>query len=368
LKISQLIGREDFFKILENTLKENSFFRRIVKTGNESDFSSYNELNIIFNNDYSQDAVFELTSEYKRSKSRAKEIVQKVYVYMVIKSWFRKVLSNRKLKLDSSFKNYAIIGGNHRIRLFDRELEKIYVLLKSGENSKFVRNDIDARFNNSIFYAPKILEYGSDWLIESYIRGTPLNRLDSKTQERATNSIIKTHLNYLLNPTRKKLSLDIYLSAVKKEILDLVELIIKDNPKGHIILKWMIEIEERLLNLGLTSIDVCMTHGDFQLGNIRISESGEPYVLDWEASDTRFYLYDLFVILGGIRTGVSFENSFEGFLKKINGFDKSWVRYSPYFIKAIFSIEELKFNLYEDVSVSYFQQGNKSLKFMESIV
>lgn len=368
MKISQLIGREDFFKILEYTLKENSFLRRIKKTGNESDFSSYNKLNIIFNNDYSQDVVIELTSEYKRSKSRAKEIVQKVYVYMVIKSWFRKFLSNRKLKLDSSLKNFAILGGNHRIRLIDGNLEKIYVLLKSGENSKFVRNDIVARFNNNIFYAPKILEHGCDWLIESFIRGTPLNRLDVKTQERATNSIIKKHLNYLINPTRKELALDIYLSAARKEISDLVELIIKDNPEGFNILNWMIEIEERILNSGLTSIDVCMTHGDFQLGNIRISETGEPYVLDWEASDTRFYLYDLFVILGGIRTGISFENSFEGFLKKINGFDKSWARYSPYFIKAIFSIEELKFNLYEDVSVSYFQQGNKSLKFIESIV
>lgn len=359
--------RENFFKILDDTLRDNSFSLTFKRKELPIEFSSYDKLNIIFHDDYSQEALDKLTAEYKRSNNRIKEVFQKLYVFTAFKTFLKTFFVNKSIQLDSSLRDFAIVGGNHRVRLFAENLESICVLLKTGENRKFLVNDVKLRIDNSVSYAPKVLEYGNDWLIETFVSGTPLNRLGKEAQEDATRSIIHKHLDELLLPTKKEINLSEYFSLIYEEINALLEIAAREGQPILGISKWLKDIGNQLIALGTSSVEVCESHGDFQQGNIRVSDSGEIYVLDWEASDTRFYLYDLYVILGEVRTGVPFEISFERFVNNIGYYEDSFSKYSKSFLKMVLCVEELRFNLNEDVSANYFSQGAKARRFLKSI-
>ena len=105
-----------------------------------------------------------------------------------------------KINLDKDFKNYLILGGNHRLRLFYGELKDSIVILKSGENQKFIKNDIAIRTENNLSYAPKIFDSENDWLREEYFNGIPFNRIESEERKgNLRDVIINNHFRINFN-------------------------------------------------------------------------------------------------------------------------------------------------------------------------
>ena len=110
------------------------------------------------------------------------------------------------------------------------------------------------------------------------------------------------------------------------------------------------------------SVLISATHGDFQKGNMRISNN-EINVLDWESVDDRFYLYDLFVFYGGVREGndiqksilIFFETVPESFLK-VNNLNK-----------ILLSLEELRFHINESISNNYFKTRDKLFSVLKEV-
>tara|TARA_B100000787_G_scaffold160135_1_gene138909 strand:+ start:428 stop:1270 length:843 start_codon:yes stop_codon:yes gene_type:complete len=269
--------------------------------------------------------------------------------------------------LPSHIKNYGVVPGNHRIRLFESSLKEIIVLLKNNESAKFIKNDIDSRFNNSLSYTPKILSFGSDWLIEEFIKGVPFNRVKNNKSIKALEILISLHTKELIDKNKENISIDKYLNKCKKELYLLVEIIEENNPIKKEILSGLENLLSNILSHNIIEIETSTTHGDFQEGNIRINSKNELYVLDWESADNRFYLYDVFVMLSSIRTGIGLDKAFELFFQKVDEHQIKIDRYSKTSLIMLLCFEELRFHFNEDISSNFLSPGVNSKKTLNKI-
>lgn len=361
MKISQLVLRENFYVILENTISKNSFFLNFPKNEKKIEFKSFQYLNIIFETGLSGTCRNALVHEYTLRQSKIKSLMQKTYVFFAFLPLVNVLFVHKRLKFSNNLRKYAIVGGNHRIRLFNDDLKSINILLKEGENPKFVTNDIESRKKNNLKYAPGIIAYGDDWLVEEFISGIPFNRIrDEVLLMNSFDLIVNQHMKEFIYKTRTTLSNDKYLQTVSKEMFSQIELIQSDadlKVKLLSTVKSLIhELEKEKLNL----IDISMTHGDFQKGNMRITPGNETIVIDWEAADNRFYLYDLFTILSGLREGQTLKKGLSLFFENAGRYDDGINNYSKKVVMLLLCTEELRFYLNEDISLNYFQTGIKS--------
>ena len=366
MKLSQLILREKIYNIISKTISTNSFFKDNFDEKNIV-FNCFKHLNIILNKSLNDNVKDTLVFEYSISKSFFKQFLQNIYIKIIFLPIIRNLFSDKRIMLPSHLKNYGVVPGNHRIRLFESSLKKIIVLLKNNESAKFIKNDIDSRFNNSLSYTPKILSFGSDWLIEEFIKGVPFNRVKNNKYNKALEILISLHNEELINKNKKNISIDKYLNKCKKELYLLVEIIEENNPIKKEILSGLENLLSNILHLNITELETSTTHGDFQEGNIRINSKNELFVLDWESADNRFYLYDAFVMLSGVRTGIELDKAFELFFKKADKYQIKIDRYSKTTLIILLCFEELRFHFNEDISSNFFSPGVNSKKTLNKI-
>lgn len=147
MKLSQLLIREDFYTIIGKTIRSNSFFINI-DNAEHVQFKSYKFLNIILHKSLESNVRWALIFEYTLSKSKIKQFLQNIYIRIIFLPGISELFCDRSIRLPSYISEYGVVPGNHRIRLFESSLNKITVLLKYNEASKFIKNDIEARFNN----------------------------------------------------------------------------------------------------------------------------------------------------------------------------------------------------------------------------
>lgn len=373
MKLSQLLLREKFYDIMSKTISSNSFFKDNIDEKNVV-YNCFKHLNIIFNKSLNDNVKDALVFEYSLSKSTSKQFLQNIYIKIIFLPIIRNLFSDKRIMLPSHIMNYGVVPGNHRIRLFESSLKEIIVLLKNNESAKFLKNDIDARFNNGLSYSPKILSFGSDWLIEEFINGVPFNRVKNNKYNKALEILISLHTKELINKNKKSISIDKYLNKCKKELYLLVEIIEENNPIKKEILSGLENLLSYILSHDITEIETSTTHGDFQEGNIRVNSKNELFVLDWESADNRFYLYDTFVMFSGIRTGIQFEKAFKLFFHKVDEHKIKINNYSKSSLVKLLCFEELRFHFNEDISENFFYPGinsknivNRLNKFLEHI-
>jgi hypothetical protein len=364
MRISLLEEREDFDEILKETLEKSSFFKNCKNEKGEKYFVN-KYLNFIASNSLSKDVFQTLINEYSSSLIWWKKGLQSVYVKLATSKFFRSFFAQRSITLSEDFKEYLILGGNHRLRLFYGELKDSLVILKSGENLKFIKNDIAIRTEHDLTYAPKVFDSGDDWLREEYFNGIPLNRLESKERiEKLTNQIVKSHSEQLLLPSSKSTPLKEYIQFIQKEISDLInnKRLIVNNDVVILIQKVCNLLFEKLSN---HNVEMSWSHGDFQAANILVRDKYYK-VIDWEASNKRFYLYDVFTLLSKIRSGISLTEAIEN-LKRVN--EKiNRVNSENEDEITLLLIEELRFHINEDFSENFYSSGKKTEKLCQSII
>lgn len=364
MRISLLENREDFYRILRTTLEETTFFKN-RKGLKEKRYYVNKYLNFIASKSLPVSVFQTLINEYSSSLTWWKKGIQLVYVKLATSKFFRSFFAQGNIWLPEDFSEYLIVGGNHRVRLFYGELKFSIVILKSGESQKFIDNDIAVRTENNLSYAPQIFDSDIDWLREEYFNGIPFNRLESdKKQENLHKVIIKNHFEELLSPTSKEVPLKEYIQFVKTEIFDLLS---NEKLKVNKDLSEMINkvFETLLTKLSNNVVQISWSHGDFQAANILVSE-GNYKVIDWEASNKRFYLYDVFTFLSKIRTNISLALAIDNFKKSIKELENVYTGTEDKIILLL--IEELRFNINEEFSENYYSSGRQTKKLCHSIV
>ena len=265
--------------------------------------------------------------------------------------------------MDISFQNYLILGGNHRLRLFPKDLGYSLLLLKKNERSNYIENDIAVRTNQFLTYAPVIYEKGPDWIKEEYFNGIPLNRLANKKeiyywQRKAINS----HLDQLLFFTKKICTTKEYKNIINSEINTITT---SDNLQKIVLTKNKIIAVFDLLfkELSINNIPVSWSHGDFQMANILVKENNFK-VIDWESANKRYYLYDIYTLIAGVRSGVQLKKSIEIFRNKISSFLNVLVTND---MIILLLIEELRYSVNEEYSENFYTSGLKTKEICDAI-
>lgn len=365
MRISLLEKREDFYKILTETLVKVEFSIK----------EDYGKLNIYYVNKYlnfiatgelKPEMFTILVKEYSNSLKGWKKRIQKIYVCAAIAPLFRRLLAHKKIRLPEKYSDFLILGGNHRLRLFSPELTSSYVILKKGESAHFIENEITLKNQIKLSYAPSLITSGKNWIQEDYFEGTPMNRIeDKKKQGEIIERVILMHYKDLLNATLEYNELNKFIETRFKEINSLIhnkELRIK--PEYITNIKYTISI----LSAHLTSnepIPVSWSHGDFQMANILVSNA-DFKVIDWEATAKRFSFYDLFVLLGNMRFHGNFDRAIRLFEQKIKEYKLEISLPDQW--KPLLALEELAFAINEDCSVNFYFSGKNIQKLCGEII
>jgi len=363
MRISLLEKRENFYEILKETLNKSSFFKGQNESQLKTKFVINKYLNFIATQKINKTVFQNLINEYSNSIVWWKKIFQKIYVYLAVSDSFRKLFGNKIIELSIDYEEYLILGGNHRLRLFSKELKFSIVLLKKNERLNYLKNDIAVRTDNFMSYTPSIYEYGEDWLKEEYFSGKPLNRLNNQEKIKTfKEGLIKSHLEELLIPTKKVWTKKRYAKFINEEIDFILdnEFLKKISITKKAIKSLLSKLIDSLIN---DEISVSWSHGDFQMANVLI-RNNKFKVIDWESANKRYYLYDIYVLEGGSRSDFSLKESIGKFKERV-AFSKK-IELNVDTINLLL-IEELRFSVNEDYSENFYVSGFKTKQVCESI-
>lgn len=354
MRISLLEKREDFYNITKETLSDFEVFSK-NKDAKEQKFYVNRYLNFIATAELDSDMFNILVKEYSTSLAVWKSPLQKLYVRVAIHSWFRSFFAHKQIKLPARYGQFLILGGNHRLRLLGSGLKSSYIVLKNGESSYFVSNEIKLKSEINPSYAPKIIDSGKGWIQETYFEGTPINRIaHEEEREQIIKKVIRQHFKELLEST-------LYIQSesrfCEEKLNELNEVLYTENIRVN---PAIIEIIRKTTELifwrlsGNGNIPLSWTHGDFQMANILVSDV-EFKIIDWEASAKRFPFYDPFVLLGDMRVHGDLIEALQRFEKKIQNYSLKILLPDEW--KTILALEELVFTARENFSVNFYHSG-----------
>lgn len=348
MRISLLEKREPFYSILSDTLNQCSLFS---SSGEKKQFYVNRYLNYIAAISLSKGVFTPLVREYSNVQgSELKGWLLKVYVQLAVTGLGRALFAQKKIKLSQALKSYLILGGNHRIRLFNSMKMESIIILKTGERDDFIKNDLEVRTKFNLTYAPKVKRSGENWIIESVSFGTPLNRISILAlQKISREKIMVKHLNLLHKKSEKLTPVRNYY----QQTLELVSNCFVNLPHLHNPLRKIVEqtLEKLFEEYKENHIKTAWTHGDFQDANILVNE-GDMTVIDWESSAVRCWGYDAFVLYSGIRTGVSLKVAKENIRSnnEIPPHFKDWILANFNMVM----VDEILFRLTEESGINYY--------------
>jgi hypothetical protein len=319
MRISLLLQREPFGKILEKTLT--GFLRSrfdqsyTVKWRKASSLANPNSqiwlcnpyLNAIFVPEARKEVLLPVIREFSRSAIWWRRPFQKVYVDLAVAPITCKWFARAAMKISPPLKNaenILILGGNHHFRLLDYNEGAAFVIQKAGFDREFLVNDIRVRKENPYLPSPCIHEIAEDgsWYSEELILGTPINRLEDKEQgERAVMDVMAP-LFQLYKKTARKVDAAEYAT----EIIDRIEEQVKTcshfaKETRENLLKDLLELNKIFSRWQNKEIVVAQTHGDFQPANILLGEE-QTWLIDWEYTAERQIAYDGLVLALGARS------------------------------------------------------------------
>lgn len=361
MRISLLEKRENFSEVLESSLKSNTFID--VSSQKKSVYYVHKYLNFVATKELSTTVFQPLVNEYSSAIKWWKKLLQYAYVNISISKIFRARFSQESLLLPEAYRDYLILGGNHRIRLFSCDLAYSTVILKVGEQNKFISNDIYCRTNYKLQYSPQIIDYGIDWIKEEYFNGTPINRI-SNFCSNDLRLIIQTHLEGLIHPSSNTISLNEFRHMVLGEVNEILH-----NPKIKLSEQRQKSISLRFdalfENVKSKDILTSWSHGDFQHANILMNKSKTINVIDWEAASRRFKFYDVYTLISAIRTGLPLTQVFDKIQNEVSRLSLNIPFNKECFV--LFLIEELRFYINEEFCENYFETGRKTIHLCEQI-
>ncbi|WP_299159444.1 phosphotransferase [uncultured Tenacibaculum sp.] len=378
MRISELVKREPFFNIIESTLieaKREAVIGSMINN-NEGVYYINKYLNFITTLPKTKHFFTNLSNEYSVGKTYLRTVLQSSYVFLATNRMILPILC-KKIRFQFTISDFLIIGGNHRMRLSNEIKGQIYVLLKKGEDTSLISNEINFRKSsaNDVSYIPKLINHGMFWFQEEFIYATPINRLkNTKTTFNLKLKCYELHEKELLKPNLSEINVLTYfkhlISTLEVKIWDVAS---KFNNKeiNNRAFKTVTELNslKDLINkYSDIIIPISLNHGDFQSSNILINSKNKPVVIDWEMVSNRFMFYDLFVLVSGIREGNNLIKAFEKheIFKQKN---------SKYFIKTkgipdelyklLILIEEFSFLIMNDWSINFFNPGVRTDKFIK---
>ena len=315
MRISLLLQREPFGKILEKTLTGflRSHFDQFytVKWRKASSLANSNPnsqvwlcnpyLNAIFVNKVHKEVLLPVIQEFSRSAIWWRRPFQKLYVDLSTRQWTCKWFAPYIVEISPPLKgteNILVLGGNHHIPLLDYNEGVAFVIQKVGFDRELMVNDMRVRKENPYLPSPVIRDIAEDgsWYSEELILGTPINRLkDVEQGKRAVKDIIMP-LFQLYEKTARKVNAVEYASDIITRIDGRIRKCSHfDRKTGDNLSKNLLEFNKIIRRWQNKEVVVAQTHGDFQPANILLGEE-QAWLIDWEYTAVRQIAYDGLVL------------------------------------------------------------------------
>ena len=210
----------------------------------------------------------------------------------------------------------VVLPGNRRVRLLDFGRMRSRILLKDGFRSDIVVAELKARSGDGPFPAITESDPAGQWFEEELVDGWPLPRAPL-TNVRPIEACALRALDRWHQTSAHEVPGDVYANTLRRTVHEQVSAVATrfgcTTESDHL---------DRFADIVATAIaiELSMTHGDFQPGNILATRRDRGVVIvDWEHAAERFRQYDELVYKLGLRRGGSIGDRVAQFVTGVDG-------------------------------------------------
>ena len=290
MKISQMLLREDFYRINDETLD-----RYYTEKTQNTRLYIYPQLNAIVTAKPSRKVLEYLLCEYSVRNNALKRILTGAYVGLCLSSYG--CMSSKKITVHAAIDdNTLIYPCNRKYRIFNFSKNTVEVIPKYGFPQDDLQREIFFRTQNGLpDFVPKLISFTPNRYMEKIIDGRPLARI-SDDYDIYVNRAYNMFYEYVKDKRR--------IVSGSKYAEELYALVCK-----QISVKVRRQETVRCIASKLASvvrmadeIMLLFSHGDLQTGNIWVENKTEKiFIIDWESWGERSIWYDKAVLMEGLR-------------------------------------------------------------------
>lgn len=296
MKISEMILREDFYKVNEETL---------ACCYHDADVSTelfvYPRINAIITRHPGGKVRRYLYTEYSIRGHFLKRWL--IYLYMFLLFHSGGVFADRRISVQGRVENNDLIYPcNRKYRIFHFESNEVAVIVKAGFLADTLQREILFRENSREGYVLPVIKKGDAFYVEKIIDGVPLARILDNYEKYIEEVLLL--IQQLNTSERAVRTVKEYAEELQEKItynLDAMAQYLR--PEERVKVVCISEEMRRKLKKDI-KIELGLSHGDLQPGNIWVErETDKIYIIDWESWDIRSTWYDKAVLLCNIRNG-----------------------------------------------------------------
>ena len=309
--ISQMVKREDFYNILNNTVS--AYYRDVY--GKEVCLS-YEKADgcdkLYVNEQFGFIAPFPapkglktfLLGEYNIRGSAVKRIVGKAAALSVSKFPWLETGKGRKAYLPKGVlkRNTFIYPQNRSVRFFDYDSMTVDCIIKNGFTDRFFKNQLAFRKETDYDFVLGLVDSGDNWFREKILLGHPLARVTNQTVYDKAITDAMDGIKKLCADTKKYISAESYAETLRQKTDSLISAA-KERKKIDTYGITVKMIDDAIEKIKISSFDIpmCKSHGDLQSGNIWVDLNQKTWIYDWETVAFRSVWYDSAVLNYSIR-------------------------------------------------------------------
>lgn len=316
--IDGMLEREDFYKILQETITDYYSRVRCMDIRCSKDyFDGGEELRLFFWGSMvcrpkkPKGAKGLLNAELNIRGSLWKYIAGKIMVYYMMYTKTKYSPGSIFLTKDALGENELISPQNRSIRFYNFDSSTVDCIIKKGFTDKYFNNHIAFRKQYKYDFLVPLIDSDEGWFREPILRGHPLARVTGKGKYQKGIDTAVQYIHKLADDTLEYIPAQEYVPTLLTKARRLTE---EAKQKKGIItydksLSLLDFVEQGFNNVSV-DIPTCMSHGDFQTGNIWMNNDGKVLLYDWETAGRRSVWYDCSTLLYSLRRVYGWEQFF----------------------------------------------------------
>jgi len=298
--IKDMLVREDFYNILRDTII--GYARMFLHKEIQCEYEPFegadawrinSELGFVSRTPSPKGLRTYMKSEFNVRGSWLKNLIGTIGVDVI--TTFPFIGTSRMIYISKGAFNPAvfIIPQNRSIRFYNYKTMTVDCIVKAGFTSKYFDNQAAFREKYHYGFLNPMLEHGEGWFREPVLTGHPLARTTDPELFEKGNAKALHFLKTIARDTLEWIPAKPYFKSLKDDALKKIQLALeKKGIKEAIAANNLIEVAEALVKNVNAMIPTCMSHGDFQSGNIWVEPLGKTLIYDWETAGRRSVWYD----------------------------------------------------------------------------
>ena len=244
-----------------------------------------------------------LYSEYNIRGNMLKYVIGKLGVFAITNSFGIGAAQKIYMYAEETVNtNLFISPCNRTIRFYNFDTDTVDCIVKVGYRSLFFDNQLRFRTSCSYTFVPVVLKGGSGWYTEKIMHGHALARVRDQRHYGQSIAAAERHIATLAADTLQYIPIQEYFAHLCGEFAELCGLLLDQQDGLRQRISVCIEDMMRRMRPIELTVPTCMSHGDFQKGNIWVTDDKQVLIYDWEACDRRSVWYDLVTLYFPLRS------------------------------------------------------------------